>query len=284
MIKGTKTGDNMKIHFTKMHGCGNDFIVADNMNNNMALSPEQIAWLCDRHKGIGADGLILPEKRNGQPFMNYYNTDGSTAEMCGNGMRCTARFLADNGYENSGEFIVGSRAGDIMVDVPEDDSGFISVNVGTPNFLAADVPVITGQTEFMDRSIDFHGQTFRGGCVSMGNPHLVLVSDTLSDELFNEAGKYFETAPLFPKKINVNFVQVQDPEHISVRTWERGCGPTLACGTGASASAAVCARLGLTADSVEISVPGGTLQADLTDHGIVLSGPAETVFNGEVEL
>ncbi|MGI6109642.1 MAG: diaminopimelate epimerase [Eubacteriaceae bacterium] len=273
----------MKYYFDKMHGCGNDFIFIENSAGLIEFTPEQIAFLCDRHFGIGADGLILTEKRAGRFFMNYYNSDGTAAQMCGNGMRCTAEYLRRYGFIRDPEAVIGSRAGDIPVQILE--PGFISVQLKVPDYSCASLPMTApdGSDEAVDCELEIDGQKLRYGCLSVGNPHMVVIADPEKTDI-DKLGPALENHPMFPEKANINFAWADDPGHIRLITWERGAGRTLACGTGTSATAALLNKIGLTDNRVEATVPGGKLDIEITEQGIIMTGPAAFVFSGEIDL
>lgn len=268
-----------------MHGCGNDFIMIENTAGMIELTPEEVAHLCDRHKGIGADGVILVERRDGHYYMNYINSDGSPATMCGNGMRCTVEFLRHFGFidDDEQETVIGSRAGDIPIENIRE--GSCTVRIGTPVFEPEKIPMILSDENQnpKDFEIEVFGKNYRCGCLFMGNPQLVVLADP--DEIpFEEVGAYLESHPMFPEKINVNFVQPEDRHNVRLRTYERGAGPTLACGTGTSAAVCVLNELGLTDSQVKAKVPGGELEIEIRDGDVFMTGPAESVYTGSIDL
>lgn len=273
--------------FLKMHGAGNDFIVVNNMNKTIELSADAIAKLCDRHKGIGADGLILVEPSDSAPvFMNYYNSDGSIAQMCGNGTRCLAKFVTDQGIVNKREFDVMTRKGRVGIDMIDErpEKSIVRVDMGPVNFKASSLPVLTGKEELMGEDLLWNGKHYQYGCASMGNPHMVIVTDDFNNTPIETIGPLYESHPMFPEKCNISFAQVIDKEHIRMDTWERGDGRTLACGTGTCASVAVLNRLGLVGRHVEATLSGGVLKVDLEADTTYMTGPAEPVFTGEIDL
>lgn len=273
------------MNFAKYHGTGNDFIIADNMKHRLNLSGSEIAELCDRHKGIGGDGLILAESsEKADIFMNYYNADGSIAEMCGNGVRCLTAYAIDSGILKDKQTIrVETRAGIVTVDVLKGEAGcfLLKVAMGKPNFKAAAIPVITERDEPVDGIIKYKDRMFRYGCASMGNPHMLIVVDDFEVFPFAEIGAYFEKHPMFPRKANVSFAQVLANDEIRMDTWERGVGRTLACGSGTCAAVAVLNRMGLVVNRVRAHLSGGDLEIEVTDCGITMTGEAVRVFTGE---
>jgi diaminopimelate epimerase len=277
------------INFYKYEGCGNDFIMINNLNGDINLGPDYIKSLCDRHFGIGADGLILLEKSNkALCFMNYYNSDGTQAEMCGNGIRCTAQFylnqIVGSPTSNNSEISIDTRAGIKIIIVNDDDT--YSVNMGFPVFNHSDFPL--GEIKIEDLDLE---------CVSMGNPHAVVFVDNIKNFNIKNIGPKIENDFHFPNKINIEFVEKIDPArphegaggdtNYKVKVWERGCGETLACGTGACAVYSVLNKLapkqGLGAEVV-LEFPGGKLYVSKDHEGnIILRGPATFVFKGEIK-
>ncbi len=265
------------INFYKYHGSGNDFIMINNIGKNIIVNPEQVKLLCDRHFGVGADGLILLQESNkAECFMDYYNSDGTLAEMCGNGIRCTAKFFLSETYPR-GELNIGTRAGVKNIICNSDDT--YSVDMGAPVFLHSDFPEGTTTLE----GFDFN-------CVSMGNPHAVAMVDDLDIIDVKEVGPKIENNEIFPNKINVEFVQKMSENYFKVKVWERGCGVTLACGTGACAVFSIINKfnksesLSIFGEEITLEFPGGNLfLSENKDGHIILRGPAEFVFKGEIE-
>ncbi len=275
------------MRFTKMQGAGNDFVVADNMDKRITLTPTEIRRLCDRHFGIGGDGLILVEpSETADIFMNYYNADGTTAEMCGNGMRCTAKFAMDHGIVTKERFVCDTRAGHIGVKVLANTpkEARIQVAMGEVCFDSAAIPVVTDKPELIGETIAFGDRVLTFGCASMGNPHMTIVVDDFDAFPIDKAGPYFEAHPMFPKHCNISFAQVLDRGHIRMDTWERGAGRTLACGTGTCAAVAVLNRMHLVDDTVEATLSGGKLTIGIQGRAITMTGPAVAVFDGTVAI
>ncbi len=263
----------MEIGFTKMHGLGNDFIVIDNFNGRMKFSNKQIVFLCDRHIGVGADGLILVEKaKDAHCFMNYYNTDGFQAEMCGNGIRCVAKFLKDYYFKSEDNFKILTRAGIKEVSSKEDDT--FSVNMGQPVFSHKDFP--KNELELEGLVLNF---------ISMGNPHAVAFIDDFNKYDFSLLGKKIENNSNFPNKINFELVQQKNNQELEVLVWERGCGATLACGTGACAVYALARKHKKVEQEVIINLPGGKIFLTENEKGeIIMRGEAVNVYSGVVEI
>lgn len=263
------------IKFHKYEGAGNDFIMINNLDGVIILTPEYIASICDRHFGIGADGVILLEKSDkADCFMNYYNSDGSIAQMCGNGSRCTAKFFLEQTGSNLKEINIETRAGIKNIKINDDDT--YSVNMGAPIFESPDFP-----------SDILNLEGFNFNCVSMGNPHTVTIVDRLEDIDIKTIGPKIENDVNFPNKINVEFVEKINLEYYKVIVWERGCGVTLACGTGACAVYTILNKIspkqGLGAE-ITLEFPGGKLFLSENSLGeIILRGPATFSFKGEIK-
>jgi len=264
----------MEIEFVKMHGTGNDFVVVDCVKKKYDLGDlgSLSKKLCDRHFGIGGDGLILVEKSEKADFrMRMFNPDGSEAEMCGNGIRCLAKYVKDSKLADKGKLTLETLAGLKEIEVLED---WVKVDMGEPELL--------GEREL---SLEKHGN-FKMTIVSMGNPHAVLFVGSLDAFPVGDLGPRIEKHNLFPKRTNVEFVQVVDRTHLRVVVWERGAGLTLACGTGACASLVASVTNDKTDRSVEVHLPGGTLKVewDEKDNHVYMAGPAAEVFKGKIEV
>ena len=275
--------------FTKMHGCGNDYIYVNLFEEKIDDIPAAAIALSDRHFGIGSDGMILIAPSQTADFqMIMYNADGSRGQMCGNGIRCVAKYVYDHGMTDQTVITVETLAGIKTLYLTAEDGKMKTarVDMGAPILSAADIPVISPEERVIDEPFEVNGSIYRMTCVSMGNPHAVtFVGDTASLNLV-EIGPSFENHPRFPERINTEFIRVIDRQNIEMRVWERGSGETLACGTGSCASVVACVLNGLTDRKVNVHLLGGTLEIfwDETDHHVYMTGPAATVFEGEVFL
>lgn len=276
----------MRLAFTKMHGLGNDFVVFDAVNQQVALDECQLRAIADRRFGIGCDQILLiepPRHPNHEFYYRIFNADGGEVEQCGNGARCFARFVHDKRLTSSREIPVGTACGDIRLYL--EDDGQVRVNMGRPYLAPAEVP-FEADTQAITYRLDVDGQPLEIGVVSMGNPHAVLLVDDVADAPVETLGPLIEQHPRFPHRVNAGFMAVRAPDAIDLRVFERGAGETLACGTGACA-AVVSGRLrGLLDARVAVHLPGGTLVVswDGQQEPVWMTGPAVTVFDGTLEL
>ena len=277
----------MGIKLTKMQGCGNDFVILDYeefIKGGWNDMKDAAINLCDRHFGIGADGLIIPNLNTEDTDIGwfFYNSDGSTAQMCGNGMRCFARYVYDRKFVDKKQFSVKTLAGIIMPEIL--DNGNIRVNMSKPILESNRIPFIP-QTN-LNYKISVMNRIFEGNAVSMGNPHFVIFikddEDLLS--LAKTYGPEIEISAEFPEKTNVEFVKINNSSKIELCVWERGCGITLACGTGACASVTAGILNGILDNIVEVKLPGGVVNVEWQGFGndIFLTGPAEYVFEAKI--
>ena len=333
----------MQLDFTKIHGAGNDFIVIDDLSEGIELTPQQVRRLCDRHVGVGADGVILVRPSlhaDCTAYMHYINSDGSLAQMCGNGVRCFAKYLVDLGFvqvkegAETGSFVADTLAGKRPIHITVDAAGKLTtstVNMGEPRFAPEQIPTTLSATETISLAMPLgtiseemvvrldqkaiaaiFPSLFKGGklpqgarmtCVNMGNPHLVVFFDSMVDlENLDIAplGSFLEkNTEYFPEGINVEFAVIESSEtlqqsdartnepctHIHMRVWERGCGETLACGTGACAATVAAVLFEGALRTCALHVQGGNLTIQWrADNQLYLTGPAETVFSGTVEI
>ncbi|MBD5456123.1 MAG: diaminopimelate epimerase [Lachnospiraceae bacterium] len=279
--------------FTKMHGCGNDYIYVDGKQEQILQEqkPEIVRRLSDRHFGIGGDGVIFINPSQEADFeMEMYNMDGSRAEMCGNGIRCVAKFVYDKGLtdKTSISIISCGKIKYLELTVEEGKVSTVKVNMGAPVLQAADIPVTSenDDEEVISQDIEVLGKNYKMTCVSMGNPHAVVFMEDVAGLKIEEIGPFFENHARFPNRTNTEFVRVIDKNTVEMRVWERGTGETLACGTGACATVVSCILNGLTNDTVTVKLLGGSLQIqwDRQTDLVYMTGPATTVFEGEVEI
>ena len=276
----------MELRFTKMHGLGNDFVVFDAISQEVALSAEQIRFIADRHFGIGCDQVLLVERpRLPATGFHYriFNADGGEVEQCGNGARCFARFVRDQGLTDSDIIDVGTARGRIRLTV--EPEGNVRVDMGVPRFAPADIP-FEAPAESDSYPIEVAGTTVEIGVVSMGNPHAVLLVDEVTSAPVDRLGPAIERHPRFPSRVNVGFMSIRGRDRIDLRVFERGSGETLACGTGACAAVAVGRRRGLLDEQVRVRLPGGELMVSWpgNDSPVWMSGPATRVFDGIIRL
>lgn len=276
----------MKIRFTKMQGLGNDFVVLDAVRQNFVPTPAQARWLADRHFGVGCDQILVVERptREDADFRyRIFNADGSEVEQCGNGARCFVRFVHEQGLTDKREIRVETQAG-IIVPRLEDD-GEVTVEMGVPNFQPAEIPFLT-DSDALVQTLEFAGRAAAITAVSMGNPHAVQVVDNVASAPVARDGPLIEAHPRFPKRVNAGFMEVVDRHHIRLRVYERGAGETLACGTGACAAVVVGIRRNLLDSPVRVVTRGGELTVAWDGMGqpVRMTGPAVTVFTGELEL
>ncbi|MGZ5352102.1 MAG: diaminopimelate epimerase [Actinomycetota bacterium] len=273
----------------KYHGTGNDFVMIEDLDDERPLTALLVAALCDRHLGVGADGVIRVT-RGAAPgtdfFMDYRNADGSLAEMCGNGIRCLGALVHERGLTSASELDVGTRDGTkrLSLDVDGGVVRSVTVGMGAPRFERGAIPMLGPVDEpFLTEPFEVDGRAFKATAVAMGNPHLVLFVERDPAEVdVRSIGPRIEHDARFPAKTNVEFVAVEDGA-IRARVWERGSGETMACGTGACAALVASHEAGLVPARAEVRFPGGTLVVERTDAEVLLTGPAERVFGASVD-
>lgn len=280
----------MKIRFTKMHGCGNDYVYINGFTEKLTQEekPEFVRRVSDRHFGIGSDGVIFINPSEQADFeMEMFNADGSRSEMCGNGIRCVAKFVHDKGLTDRRQFSIvsGGQIKYMDLTVENGETVAVRVDMGEPQLVPGRIPVEADGDRAVNVPIEVCGQEYRMTCVSMGNPHAVVFWEDVDGLEIEKIGPYFENHPRFPRRTNTEFVQVIDQSHVKMRVWERGTGETLACGTGCCATAVSCALNGLTGRHVTVQVLGGELTIDWDEQSnhVFMTGPAEFVFEGEIE-
>ena len=278
--------------FTKMHGCGNDYVYVDGARETIPAErkSEVVKFLSDRHFGIGGDGVIFINPSDVADFeMEMYNMDGSRSEMCGNGIRCVGKYVYDHGLTQKTSLTIVSCGKIKYLDLTVEDGKVtkVRVNMGSPILEAAEIPVVAEQSPVVDAPITVDGKEYRMTCVSMGNPHAVVyVDEMIDDETMAKTGPLFEHHERFPRRVNTEFVKVLGRERVQMRVWERGTGETLACGTGACAVTVASILNGLTEDRITVELLGGNLEIfwDRKENVVYMTGPATTVFEGEIEI
>jgi len=276
------------MRFTKMEGLGNDYVYV-NCFEETVENPKSVAIkVSDRHFGIGSDGLILIKPSKVADFcMDMYNADGSQSEMCGNGIRCVAKYVYDYGLTDKTSISVETLAGIKYLDLKIEDGKavMITVNMGTPELIADKVPVKSDKEKVIDEPIMVAGKEYRMTCISMGNPHCVVFKDRIATLKVEEIGPKFENADIFPERVNTEFVKVVDERTLIMRVWERGNGETLACGTGACAAVVAAVENGYCDKNEDITVrlAGGKVTVKYTDDAVYLTGNANLIYEGVIE-
>ena len=275
------------IKFTKMHGLGNDYVYIDSINQTIENESSLAKFVSNRHFGIGSDGLILICKSDIADFqMRMFNSDGSEAEMCGNGIRCVGKFVYDKGLTDKTTVKIETLAGikTLVLNTKDRKVETARVDMGEPILEAEKIPVISKEQPVKNLELEVENKKFKFTCVSMGNPHAITIVENTKEFDVEKYGKILEVDKAFPKKANIEFAQIIDKENIKMRVWERGAGETLACGTGACATAVACNLNGLTDRKVNIELLGGTLNIEWNekDNHVYMTGPAVTVFDGEL--
>jgi diaminopimelate epimerase len=273
------------VKFWKMHGLGNDYVVIDNRNAqiNSAAAVDLARKLCERRFSVGADGLLLVESSKvADVKMRIFNADGSEAEMCGNGIRCFAKYCYENGIAHKKELNVETLTGvkQTWLTVNDNAVNSVRVDMGAPNLERANIPMV-GTGKFVNEALQVDGEQYRATCLSVGNPHCVIFVENVTDFPVQVVGPKIENHKLFPKRTNAEFAQVLNAHELRLRVWERGCGETLACGTGTCAAVAAANILGKVGSTVTVHLLGGDLEVEY-DERLFLSGAAEKVFEGKL--
>ena len=280
----------MKFSFTKMHGTGNDYVYVDLFQQKLENQAEVTKVVSDRHFGIGADGLIcIAPSESADCRMIMYNADGSEGAMCGNGIRCVAKYVYDHGIVRKDHMSVETKSGIKQLELTVEDGKavYVKVNMGEAVLKPSEIPVQAEGEDFIARQIEAGGKNYTVTCVSMGNPHCVVFTEGIDGIDLEKTGPLFENHPLFPDRINTEFVEVLDDHTLKMRVWERGSGETISCGTGTCAAtvAAVlnghCPR----GEEIEVRIRGGALYDTYLENGeVLMKGPATEVFQGEIEI
>ena len=276
----------MILKFTKMHGAGNDFVMLNGVRESIKLTPEQLRFLADRHFGVGCNQILLVEKsQNLAADFRYriFNADGGEVEQCGNGARCFVRFVHDQKLTQKREIVVETKCG--LIKPRLEENGRITVDMGAPIFEAARIPFVGGRNEVIE-PLEVAGEILHISALSMGNPHAVQVVADVEQAPVTAQGVLIENHPRFPQRVNAGFMQAVDRSHIKLRVYERGAGETLSCGTGACAAVVAGIRRGLLNNEVHVATRGGVLNIAWAGDGasVLMSGPAITVFEGEINI
>lgn len=275
--------------FTKMEGCGNDYVYVNGFEENV-INPERTAIVVsDRHFGIGSDGLIIIKPSDVADFkMSMYNADGSEGKMCGNGIRCVAKFVYDYNMTDKDVITVETLSGikTLKLNIVDDKVETVRVDMGAPIVKCTEVPVLFDEDVMIDKPLKIDNQEYRITCVSIGNPHAITYVEDTDKLQIEKIGPKFENNEIFPDKVNTEFIQIIDRNTIKMRVWERGSGETLACGTGACASVVACVLNGLTENKVTVKLLGGDLfiEYNQEENTVYMTGPAKIAFTGEIEL
>lgn len=277
------------MEFTKMQGCGNDYVYVNGFENKIDNPNKLSEIVSDRHFGIGSDGLIVINPSEKADFkMSMYNADGSEGKVCGNGIRCVAKYVYDNKMTDKTTITVETLSGikTLELNVKNDKVETVKVNMGTPILLPKDVPVVSDKDKVVDEPIVIDDKEYRITCVSMGNPHAITFIENTDDLEIETIGPKFENNPIFPDRVNTEFIQVLDRNTVKMRVWERGSGETFACGTGACATVVACVLNGLTDDKVTVKLLGGDLfiEYNREENTVYMTGPAKVSFTGKIEV
>ncbi len=280
----------MKFSFTKMHGTGNDYVYVDLFQQKLENQAEVAKVVSDRHFGIGADGLIcIAPSETADCRMIMYNADGSEGAMCGNGIRCVAKYVYDHGIVRKDHMSVETKSGIKQLELTVEDGKavYVKVNMGEAVLKPSGIPVQAEGEDFIARQIEAGGENYTVTCVSMGNPHCVVFTEGIDGMDLEKTGPLFENHPLFPDRINTEFVEVLDDHTLKMRVWERGSGETISCGTGTCAAAVAAVLNGHCprGEEIEVRIRGGALYDTYLENGeVLMKGPATEVFQGEIEI
>ncbi|MEE0810099.1 diaminopimelate epimerase [Blautia sp.] len=275
--------------FTKMQGIGNDYVYVNCFKEQIENPSQAAIKVSDRHFGVGSDGLILIKPSDVADFeMEMYNADGSQGAMCGNGIRCVAKYVYDYHLTDKTSISVNTKSGIKYLDLTVEDGKVkeVKVNMGAPILNTAEIPMIYGKEQVIAQPLNINQNLYEVTAVSMGNPHVIVYMEDVKSLKIEEVGPYFEKSSVFPESVNTEFVRVIDRNTVEMRVWERGSGETLACGTGACAVAVACILNGYTEDQVTVKLLGGDLKIfwDREANLVYMTGPAEVVFDGEIQI
>lgn len=272
----------MEVHFRKYHGLGNDYLVIDPKVCDVKLTADTIRLICDRHFGVGADGILYgPIKEEGSFRVRIFNPDGSEAEKSGNGLRIFARYLFEKGYVDTKSFTIETLGGVVRAEIKDDKGALIRINMGKTTFINTEIPVKGQKREVVNEELQIGKEKYKVTCLSIGNPHCVIPAEDISEKKARQLGPLVENHQLFPNRINMQLLKIIDRSNIEIRIWERGAGYTLASGSSACAAAAVAHKLGLSDRRIDVKMPGGTLLIEIGEDGrIYMTGPVQMIFKG----
>jgi diaminopimelate epimerase len=268
--------------FYKYHALGNDYLVIDPAHIDIEMSKKNIKLICDRHFGVGSDGILSGPSVEGQKIsLRIYNPDGSEAEKSGNGIRIFSRYLLEAHYVSDDIFSLWTKGGKVEVRIIDHNNYVIEVNMGEVTFKSSEIPVLGDTREIIEEPLVIDGRTFNITSLSIGNPHCVILQDSISEKTTREIGPKIEKHDIFPKRINVQFLEILDKENIKIEIWERGAGYTLASGSSSCAAFAAAHRLGLVKQSVRVHMPGGKLEVSIDNEGYIhMTGPVGKIMEG----
>ena len=272
----------MNMHFKKYHGLGNDYLVIDPNFFDINLTPDVIRLICDRHFGIGSDGILYGPIRSGRKLsVRIFNPDGSEAEKSGNGLRIFAKYLFEKGYVKKKIFNIGTSGGTVEARIKDDTANLIKINMGRISFLSTEIPVKGAEREVVDEELEIDAEKYKVTCLSIGNPHCVIPIRDISEQKARQLGPLVENHEMFPNRINMQLLKVIDRANIEIRIWERGAGYTLTSGSSSCAAAGAAHKLGMVDDTINVKMPGGELLVEIgPDKDVHLTGPVESVFEG----
>ncbi|MHC4757803.1 MAG: diaminopimelate epimerase [Planctomycetota bacterium] len=272
----------MKVDFIKYHGLGNDYLVIDPKVCDIELTPEVIRMICDRHFGVGSDGILYgPLKDSSSLKVRIFNPDGSEAEKSGNGLRIFAKYLVEQGYTKESKFSVETLGGLVKVEVMNPSASLIKINMGKITFISDEIPVKGKKREVINEELQIGNEKYKVTCLSIGNPHCVIPMEEISQDKAKALGPLVENHEMFPNRINMQLLKVIDRNNIEIQIWERGAGYTLASGSSSCAAAAAAYKLGFVDEEVNVKMPGGQLLININKNiEIEMTGPVQKVFEG----
>jgi diaminopimelate epimerase len=272
----------MEVHFKKYHGLGNDYLVIDPNVSDINLTTETIRWICDRHFGIGSDGILYGPIKVGENLsVRIFNPDGSEAEKSGNGLRIFAKYLYEHKYVRQKDFAIHTLGGIVHAHVENEAANLIKINMGKITFISTEIPVKGKEREVIDEELEINGLIYKVTCLSIGNPHCVISMNEINEEKAKQLGPSIENLDMFPNRINMQLLKVIDKENIEIRIWERGAGYTLASGSSSCAAAGAAHKLGLVGNKVNVKMPGGKLFVEINEtQEVFLTGPVQKIYEG----